>query len=838
MQDYVEAIRSVVAAADGGVEISELCCQSCASFVPRPDAVGTKPIKASLQQHPQLFDLERHNGTGWTVRLAEDVTWTRTVHRESPPKAVDATSTRAVHLASPTPLGEHGIADATVSVAPDERLAMNAYIESIRKQIARADTDVPLCDLNQPSSLHFVPSAASPPAPAPSTSAPPAPPPAPAPSAPAPRKAPGVAGRASVVGEYTVGFVDTEDHLVRTCELLNNLALRRGPTTIAIACKGTPETLDLIQIAIAAHGEKAALVFDTVALDAYRVCDGLRPLLAAASVTKLFHDLHKDVYTLAAHGRVAELNGLVDTQLAAECIWGDVFIGLDELMKQLGRPTTADLRKELELPSTYTQWNWRRRPLQPWLQRCAALEVTVLLDAEARVKELVGQAWPQVVDASRARSNSAIEGKGARSLVFDKAHGFACASAELLELIRSDDVFKCSKLVNETDDESILKLLPEDLRRRLRPGAGSPPTGDDSAQTVDEPPPRRSTRISDRVGSVTAPVFGPNLPAPNLPAPVDMDTLSDIVLDVGRRPQCWAASERVFLCEEHRLATKADIEHVTKQVGAFGSDRRAGMDRKLHRISAMFSRDERIAGLTLRIGRAVRGNADMMIDLLLGSNKSILVLGEPGSGKTTIIREVARTLAERSSTIVVDTSNEIAGDGLIPHACIGHARRMFVPSLDEQSAVMVECVQNHTPHVMVIDEIGRPREVKAARTVKQRGVRMIASAHGDLRKLLKNTELNGLVGGVTTAIVGDFVARSEAKKGGGKKELQKTIAQRGGEPTFDAIVEVRRGAFHEWRVTLDVAEAVDTILEGQFYQVQDRVRDPETGIVRVKCSLA
>lgn len=261
----------------------------------------------------------------------------------------------------------------------------------------------------------------------------------------------------------------------------------------------------------------------------------------------------------------------------------------------------------------------------------------------------------------------------------------------------------------------------------------------------------------------------------------------------------------------------------------------------------MRARDETIAGITIRLGRSVTGNADMLRDLLLGDDKSILFLGEPGSGKTTIVREATRILSEDHHVLVVDTSNEIAGDGLVPHACIGLARRMMVPSLDAQSAIMVECVQNHTPACMVIDEIGRPKEVLAARTVKQRGVRIVASAHGDLRKLVKNKELRGLVGGVEVVTMGDAMARDEAKRraellkldnannlgsGGGdntSSPTSKTKAQRSSEPTFDVIVQVRRGIYHEWRVVTDSAKAVDQILDGRQYEVQIRSRNPDTG---------
>ena len=325
------------------------------------------------------------------------------------------------------------------------------------------------------------------------------------------------------------------------------------------------------------------------------------------------------------------------------------------------------------------------------------------------------------------------------------------------------------------------------------------------------------------------------------------DRLSDIVLDIGRRPHCWIQDERHYLCDdESRLVTKKELNEVIQNLGEFGSDNRAGLDRKLHRFSAMRERDNHIMGITIRVGRHVRGNAAMLMDFLLGSDKSILMLGEPGSGKTTIVREATRKLAETKNVIVVDTSNEIAGDGTIPHSCIGEARRMMVPSLDAQSAVMVECVQNHTPHIMVIDEIGRPKEVKAARTVKQRGVRMIASAHGDLRRLIKNKDLNGLVGGVEHVTMGDDMAKEEAERkrrraaeqdGGDVNRsftVSKTKVQRGGEPTFEVIVEVRRGARHEWKIIPDSAKAVDQILDGFQYQAQLRTRDPETGNMRLE----
>jgi stage III sporulation protein SpoIIIAA len=185
---------------------------------------------------------------------------------------------------------------------------------------------------------------------------------------------------------------------------------------------------------------------------------------------------------------------------------------------------------------------------------------------------------------------------------------------------------------------------------------------------------------------------------------------------------------------------------------------------------------------------------------------------------------------------IVDTSNEIAGDGDIPHPCVGHARRMMVPTLDKQSAVMVECVQNHTPEVIVIDEIGRITEVEAARTCKNRGVRLIASAHGDLRQLLKNPKLRGLVGGIERVTIGDEQARLEARQKG--TVIQKTKSERAGPPTFEIVVELKRGTHHEWTIIFDSGKAVDRILEGEEYPIQRRTRNPKTGAMNVMSDTA
>ena len=287
----------------------------------------------------------------------------------------------------------------------------------------------------------------------------------------------------------------------------------------------------------------------------------------------------------------------------------------------------------------------------------------------------------------------------------------------------------------------------------------------------------------------------------------DRDNLTDlleVVMDLGRPPEARFLGAEVLLAPQE--ITEQDIQHVVERIGTFGDDNRAGIERTLHRISAMRNRGGKIVGLTCRVGRAVYGTIHVIEDLVR-SGKSILLLGRPGVGKTTMLREVARVLADdvHKRVVIVDTSNEIAGDGDIPHPAIGHARRMQVVTPTLQHAVMIEAVENHMPEVIIIDEMGTEQEAAAARTIAERGVQLIATAHGNtLDNLVINPTLSDLIGGIQTVTLGDDEAR--------RRRSQKTVLERKSPPTFEVVVEIQtwdRVAVHE-----DVARVVDAMLRG------------------------
>jgi stage III sporulation protein SpoIIIAA len=301
----------------------------------------------------------------------------------------------------------------------------------------------------------------------------------------------------------------------------------------------------------------------------------------------------------------------------------------------------------------------------------------------------------------------------------------------------------------------------------------------------------------------------------------DPTELLEIVLDLGREPEARVPGREVLLAD--RVVSAADLEHVANNVGQFGDDNRAGIERTLHRVSAIRNRSGRITGLTMRVGRAVTGTGEIIRDIVI-SGQSILLLGRPGIGKTTMLRECARLLADelRKRVVIVDTSNEIGGDGDIPHPGIGRARRMQVKTPLFQHAVMIEAVENHMPEVIVIDEIGTELEAAAARTIAERGVQLIATAHGQtLENLLVNPTLNDLLGGIQSVTLSDEEAR--------RRGTQKSVLERKAPPTFDVLVEIQdrdRVAIH-----MPLAEVVDTALRGPLLTPKIRLRTRDGRVI-------
>ena len=300
----------------------------------------------------------------------------------------------------------------------------------------------------------------------------------------------------------------------------------------------------------------------------------------------------------------------------------------------------------------------------------------------------------------------------------------------------------------------------------------------------------------------------------------DIHQLYEVVLDLGK-PAEARFSKKSLLFEDYLVQDK-DLDFVASQVGEFTTDNRAGIERTLHRISCIRNRRGKIIGLTCRVGRAIYGTIDIARDVI-ETGKSILFLGRPGIGKTTKLREAARVLADDfgKRVVIIDTSNEIGGDGDIPHPAIGKARRMQVSEPSKQHAVMIEAVENHMPEVIIVDEIGTEAEAQAARTIAERGVQLIGTAHGtELENVLKNPTLSDLLGGIQTVILGD----EEAKR----RHTQKAVLERKAPPTFDAVIELqerdRIAVYH------DAAKGVDAFLRGNPNQPEIRVRTPQGNI--------
>jgi len=300
-----------------------------------------------------------------------------------------------------------------------------------------------------------------------------------------------------------------------------------------------------------------------------------------------------------------------------------------------------------------------------------------------------------------------------------------------------------------------------------------------------------------------------SLPLENHP---QRDQLVEIVLDIGRRPEARFSKSSEYL--SYKTIIWQDLDYILKRLGKFSSDNRAGIEKTLHRISSLRNRKGNVIGLTCRIGRAIFGTVSIVRDLL-EQKKSILLLGRPGVGKTTAIREIARVLSDgmKKRVIIIDTSNEIAGDGDLPHPSIGKARRMQVSNHQNQHEVMIEAVENHMPEIIIIDEIGTELEATAARTIAERGVQLVGTAHGNkLENLIKNPTITDLIGGVQYVTLGD----EEAKRRGSSK----SILERKAPPTFEVAVEIHDPV--TWVIHNNIEQSVDLFLQGQNFPLQKR----------------
>ena len=301
----------------------------------------------------------------------------------------------------------------------------------------------------------------------------------------------------------------------------------------------------------------------------------------------------------------------------------------------------------------------------------------------------------------------------------------------------------------------------------------------------------------------------------------DSENLLEVIMDLGRVPTARFVEREIHLRESE--VSRAEIDYVDERVGDFDADNRAGIERTLHRISAIRNRRGAVVGLTLRVGRAVYGTVDIIQDII-ESGKSVLILGRPGVGKTTLLREAARILAESKRVVIVDTSNEIGGDGDVPHPAVGKARRMQVREPMLQHEVMIEAVENHNPEVIVIDEIGRELEAQAARTIAERGVQLIGTAHGQtLDNLLLNPTLSDLVGGIEAVTLSDEEAR--------RRGTQKTVLERRAPPTFDVLIEIQTR--DRFAVHTDIMASVDSLLRGFPLPPEIRTRD-EHGQIKIE----
>jgi stage III sporulation protein SpoIIIAA len=576
--------------------------------------------------------------------------------------------------------------------------------------------------------------------------------------------------------------------------------------------------LSLIQIAAELDDSESTSVyiFDILKCPEIMTDGGLSALLSEEGITKIIHDCRQDSQALLYQHNVS-LRGVFDTQVAYSALDTGPNAhrrqGLNVVLEKYAG-TRNDHKGEVK----HRAGLWEQRPLPANLQSYAAQDVAYMQRAfQAMTLEL-----------NRRGALAEVFEKSSLNVAKMRMHenfgeAFSFGAAPPMGLLQDSDVGTVRHVQFGADGTHELSEEPFQS-----PMAHQPQAIDeyvvDGADLVD-------------LGKLIA-ILPEHIQKSFYEFPMHEHT-TEIVLDVGRRPlvryvQSDNGAEAMPMCSGELRGLEVSRDDLvcicqSKILGGFSSDNRAGLGSTLHRISRKLNRNDEPIGLTMRIGRMVQGSTSMIADIV-ASNRSVLLLGIPGVGKTTLLREYARVLAssEKAKRVeIVDTSNEIAGDGDIPHYSVGTARRMMVKNREAQHQIMIEAVQNHTPQCIVVDEIGTSAEAIAAGNIAQRGVQIIATAHGtQLKDLLQSADLCCLLGGVHTVVIGDEEARNRGLR-------SKSVRERCGPPVFDTVVELR--SHHKWVVYHNVVDAVDTILEGKVDPVFEvRSRNVATGDIQVK----
>ena len=628
------------------------------------------------------------------------------------------------------------------------------------------------------------------------------------------------------IGEsYETDVVTAVDDAVRIVKQLRTVSVVALDIEGDLSAEGE---ISLIQIATELNVDNkqitSVFIFDILVCPDIMTKGGLATFLIQSGIVKVIHDCRNDSLALFHQHRV-RLSEVFDTQVAYSMLGvgqdAHLRVGLNAVLKHYAGATN-DLKGVVQHS---TPDLWTQRPLPEELLSYAAQDVAYLLQAYRAMSNRLNQR-EQMDDAMKKSDTNVVTGIGT-------------ITTSLVTSNVDTDILPMGLLQEADIGTSKYVLFASDGSYQLADEPFFPPPPPEAVET----PPHIA--VADVGGS-----SGPDLEDLKklisiLPQHIReafygfplFACTTEVVLDVGRRPLVRyvqtvnGSSETMPLCsgELHCSdVSKDDLDTVCTRdiLGKFSTDNRAGLSSTLHRISRKVNRNNETIGLTMRIGRMVKGSTDMIADIV-ASDRSVLLLGIPGVGKTTLLREYARVLATNEKRVeIIDTSNEIAGDGDTPHCSVGSARRMMVNKREDQHQVMIEAVQNHTPQCIIVDEIGTKREAAAAGDIAQRGVQIIATAHGTkLKDLLQSTQLSGLLGGVHTVVLGDEEARRRGLR-------SKSARERLDLPVFDTIVELR--SHHKWVVYHDVVEAVDTILEGKTNPIFEvRSQNVVTGDIQV-----